>query len=922
MGKKEEIRYGNVTLGTINKMLISFIGESVFYHYCKRFHDEGNIDYQSDEAFQKYIGRLVTERDCDFRGLNPYDEDSVYNICKKIIDDFENNYDLPRYVWDFIFGFTNCFLKVFTNDHFPVYETYRSFLLSIYEVLKYFVPEVKDYWFNRKSPVFLKFTFLSAKEKYAECFARIYNFTEVINEEEIPIFKNKKKFCSEIETWLTETQRDEKTEFNKIIDGCVNEGKNPSWKKFLFIFKFLSSKKMSDFIPFLLEAYITANIEKFIKSETQIPTEYLCKIKEVVNLLPEKNFDLDDSLLNIFETNQLSGFSTEIYASQMKKIKLALKSIMENYIYLEDESKASQLLSDIKDVAPHASEFYCNWLTGFMEVAKGHNPGAKNYYRKAFEARRYAGIVFEYFIKQAIALLIYVDSNPDTIRNSVESSKTSTNPLPKEAKQYWNYGYAVGIFEKPAEETHQECTRSYSNFVSFFPETMFFPHVKIKNKIFEEYGIICTNEDINKILDKDFNRLRSIKNSDINTRVRFFNGRGPNKLPPLSLALHYAGISYNDLRFLDLAEKWLGLDGNKEYPNLNIDEISDMNVTPLDNALMEYKRLIFQGKNDARIPRLKKIVFEIIKRASVESLNLNRHSFKQKRCPLQEAIETGDIEIVKVFVDRGFDIDSAIISADEVSPVYYALQRMLFYCNPEKTMKLHMESFSSPDTNINWKSLNIPGFNDHDKMRNFNAIYEAMQICGFEKAYRNIMVLPVFGVPQIWSTMQKRSKDICLYLIEKTKEQDKFILFNQNVTTEWTSLYFSAEINDDDICRAFLKRGANPNLHLRNLTNDNMNTFIYRCIGFESWKVLEMYLREFKNLAASEINNTDNPKRLTPLTCFLNMNRRLRSENRERYMGFEQVKKFCELFRECGADFNIPSSYGSANQLVEQFKYL
>ena len=41
--KNKEIEYGNITLGKINKMLISFIGDSTFYYYCEEFAKEGLV---------------------------------------------------------------------------------------------------------------------------------------------------------------------------------------------------------------------------------------------------------------------------------------------------------------------------------------------------------------------------------------------------------------------------------------------------------------------------------------------------------------------------------------------------------------------------------------------------------------------------------------------------------------------------------------------------------------------------------------------------------------------------------------------------------------------------------------------------------------------------------------------------------------
>ena len=92
--KNKEIEYGNISLGKINKMLISFIGESAFYYYSEEFAKEGLIDnWQSKEAFQKYINRLTAEEDSEFTGLNVANNSSIPVIVCKILDKFVSDYD-------------------------------------------------------------------------------------------------------------------------------------------------------------------------------------------------------------------------------------------------------------------------------------------------------------------------------------------------------------------------------------------------------------------------------------------------------------------------------------------------------------------------------------------------------------------------------------------------------------------------------------------------------------------------------------------------------------------------------------------------------------------------------------------------------------------------------------------------------------
>ena len=77
MGNKKT-EFGNITLGKINKMLISFIGDSTFYYYCEEFAKEGLIEnWQSKDAFQRYVNRLLAEEDSDFEGLNVANNSSI-----------------------------------------------------------------------------------------------------------------------------------------------------------------------------------------------------------------------------------------------------------------------------------------------------------------------------------------------------------------------------------------------------------------------------------------------------------------------------------------------------------------------------------------------------------------------------------------------------------------------------------------------------------------------------------------------------------------------------------------------------------------------------------------------------------------------------------------------------------------------------
>ena len=525
----------------------------------------------------------------DFIGLNPVYEQSIYQIILYILKDYAQRYGVFPYVINFILAFSESLYELFKTMPYPIYETYHHFKIGFYEMLKVLIVDSLDFWSLNKRQEYFPFTFLSAKEKYKFCFDMILNFSASVDENK-RLFKSKENFYSELNNWITKKNGDEKKSFNKIIPLCINEGKNPTWKNFSIILDFLDSKgQISFLLPFLIEAYITSNIETFFETQTQLPVEELKKIRESLNyIIPKKEFTGSvEEFMNIVKNNQRSGFPNEKYENAEKTISLAIESIINKHIYLEDENQTKLLLEDVKVVAPHASDFYYKWLKGYIELAKGNVLGANNLYKQAFDARQYAGSLFEIFIKQAVALSIYVDSNPTTVRDSIDPSKKSTSPLPKDAKKYWNYGYAVGIFEKPVEETQEEYTHRMINFYSIFSTKMFFPEKRNvldeKNDFLSSCGIVATNAEKN--IDEDFKLLSSLTEKTINNRVRMFNNNNAPRISSISLALYHAS-QYNDRRFINLVKGWLGLDGNKEIPNIDVNIVSDRGVTPLNAAFI------------------------------------------------------------------------------------------------------------------------------------------------------------------------------------------------------------------------------------------------------------------------------------------------------------------------------------------------
>ena len=96
-----------------------------------------------------------------------------------------------------------------------------------------------------------------------------------------------------------------------------------------------------------------------------------------------------------------------------------------------------------------------------------------------------------------------------------------------------------------------------------------------------------------------------------------------------------------------------------------------------------------------------------------------------------------------------------------------------------------------------------------------------------------------------------------------------------------------------------------------------MVTFLKTCISFESWDVLEMFLSEFSDLAKKTINESDNQYQASMFVIFLKKMLETRQFKPDKYKGRDFVLNIANLFGQCGASYNQPSMFGSANDILK-----
>ena len=908
MGTKKT-EFGNITLGQINKMLISFVGESTFYYYCEEFAKEGLIEnWQSKEAFQRYVNRLLAEEDSDFTGLNVANNSSIPVLVCRILDRFVSDYGCMPVIVDQIKKIAFDFYTGYKQFKYPIYETYnfyRALFCENYEeyakkIITTIVQVPKNLWL-------LPLYFCPAVKKYD--FA--YDFLS-----QLPDFGSKEELYRKLTDYYQDKEK-QTEHYKQIITNQMKDALNPKWGNMKDILDYLMLNEAQGMVAsWLVEAYLLSNIEKFIRKESGIPEEQVNKLFSAGDNVYSNPPKLDE-FSRILKDLEFDGMDKKKFDDSVETINKALNAIFNEHIYLHDENQTNEFLENVRIAVPEASEFYCTWMEGYIQLAKDNIPGAMKKYKDAFEYRRFAGYQFENFIKQAFALYVFASSTDIMVREAVDPSKDRTTPLKNEAKKFWNYGYALEIFEKPAEDSFIENVYKTSNFLSVFPESMFITDSEIQKSLsssfMKDIGIDCTFTDgFEKEVEKDYERLSKLTNENINIRIRMFNHEVQPAVPPLTLAIYHAE-NWSDERFLILIKNWLGLGEAIGFENINVNSVSDKGTTPLQASLRAYREAKIR-KNLDFAKDFKQISLAIIEKSSIESFTVK--SIKTKREALQEAIESYDIDLVKAIIEKGLDVNGLLISSDNVSPVYYCIQEIIKAKFPDKFVERLFQNDES--INMVWENLNMPGLTNSDKKE----YYEKYQRKFFgnpegQKVFSDYLHV-VKNIPKEKNEERiSNLREICLYLIDKTANQDEFIKENPQINQKWTSLFYAAESDDKEVCRALLKNGANPNLHLGYLPEWGMVTFLKTCISFESWDVLEMFLSEFSELAKITINESDNIYQASPFAVFMKKMIETRQLRRENYKGRDFVLKMANLFGQCGASYNQPSMFGSANDMLK-----
>ena len=653
----------------------------------------------------------------------------------------------------------------------------------------------------------------------------------------------------------------------KALQKCRKENTNPTWKIFYPFLKAIH-KKDKRFSFIFLNLYFYLNFKNAIKWLSFKKTD-LQKLESFC-----KNHQKNDTE-NIIK--DAASFINENVDMQN------LKDIAEKALYFDNllnENCRENLISfqntmnELRNELPHSFSFWENWFCAKDYVYKYLDSGnleylenAVKWYGLAFENGKYfMGKSSGQFIHEAIIVSVYLDMKKNPTKARTRLQKTSDNntdtktPLDKTTKNFYDFGLAFDLLLNDMNDAYNLYYHCFQNFWNCFsPESECAKIIKNKD-LFKASNIETTDTPENEKVLKSRETLLKITDAKINNIL------------PTTHNVAYTPISNAIIQgYFDIVELYLD---KSKYPSLNLNIPNTNNCYPIHEIVSQYLR----GNNQEKIKPLILQILEI-----TDKKVLFTRTNRQKISPLQTVIQSLDLDLNKRFLDKMFSTekipDDFIISADEVSPIYFALMIKYLFNNPF----------------------------EYAEKRNIKEISHDSDISFIMETSKNLEN----EIPkEIRDKRKEETNEIVDLYIERTSNVDGFISYSMRDPIAnnqgCTALLYACEWDDVEICKSLVFAGADLRKEIGKtseltLPNGNMlflpNNFIHRTIYFKAWNCLEWYLKDNKNIAAEYMHKKE--ENMTWLVYFLLMQQFEVMQNPQKCLDTQNnINRFLPLFLE------------------------
>lgn len=879
------MKYGYPRLGTLNAFLRDCIGDEALLELKSQSVNAFN-DFDK-KRIKKELDRLCNENSDDYTKFR-FDENELILLVRTYFSRFQMGNNFIEAIGICLIQFCQNFYgelrRKDSNGSLLELETRKYALLSINQTVNLIViPKYCEKIGEKATQEQIRF-YLGKDFSYKTLFDTLLSRRN---------FPSLNKYIESLQSSFDneKSKYDNKlSSFHDCIASAYKENKNPTWRRFQFILKYCPVELQNDFFC----TYILNNIKLALQNNFNLTEEDFQKIHKDLN--------------SFTETEPIGQIRQSLEIVEL--IQMYCRRTFVEFEYKKTGTESYyRSLEEIERKAPYTSKFFIPWFKGFVCVAQKFYDEARNWFEQAFDYYQFAGNYISKFIEMAFSFELYFTDWSNTRKAIIGQQNKS--PVTKYAKMYWNFGYAIGLFDKKADDTFLEAYKPVLNFYTYFPNACFINSIKANNnELMSEMGCITTSKET--FLKNPYQVLSALKTSyNRNKLISFFECIGDNTAienknqkrlyTPLALCLQLGRM---DDRLWDLANEWLD---DTENP-VDVDKLCFNGSTALHEALTQYANIrLHSSETTDRQKKLRAVTSKLIDRATY----LGETKRETQIHTLQVAIHSYDVDFVKRIADKIPDeeFQQYRISADEASPLYYVLlRRRPLFRGKEKYLK----NLEENKENVNWKNLAFPGYTESEKRKSLES---------FLSSTKDILP-PSLDFQYGFATKDAQLKafdEIIDYFISRTKDVDSFVFHvpHDDRQQGTTALFYAAEFDDAKTCRKLITAGADITKQIGTVyffsPRGRMsfpNSFIYRVIHYKSWETLRMFLTEFKD-KAHLVMHKDNSD-ITPLVYFIS----LMKYDTSRFPAMYLLAEFIQLFQEAGASLTESTELGCAEFLL------